>query len=304
MGRAADTRRAPLGALLLLLPSLSACAATDFPPELVRFTEGPEVLRPLGAGTWEAGFRERGYLLREEDGYHLFYTGIACARCPGQLGYARSADGLAFERPGTAPVYAASPLEDVTVLRQGDTYYLFGEGASDELQLLTSTDRVTWRRQGRVDVRDTRGAPISRGPYGTPAVYYEDGVWYLFYERLDDGIWLATSRDLVTFRNVQDHPVIALGPGIFESVRVGLNQVLRYGGRYYAIYHGQGSLPQWSVHIAVSDDLVHWAKYARNPILPISDDHASAMLLQEGDRFRLYTMGGRVEVHFGEAPIP
>ncbi len=40
------------------------------------------------------------------------------------------------------------------------------------------------------------GNPISKGSYGTPSIWYENGLWYLFYEREDLGIWLATSPDL------------------------------------------------------------------------------------------------------------
>ena len=41
--------------------------------------------------------------------------------------------------------------------------------------------------------------------------WFEDGTWYLFYERGDRGVWLATSKDRRTWTNAQDDPVLALG---------------------------------------------------------------------------------------------
>jgi hypothetical protein len=44
----------------------------------------------------------------------------------------------------------------------------------------------------------------------------------------------------------------------------------------------------------VSDDLVHWKKYAKNPIL--SCDCSSAVLVVDGATPRLYTMHPEVRV--------
>ena len=65
------------------------------------------LLRPVfnGAGPnhWDAKIRERGWIMREGDTYHLWYTGYDGTREGIKLlGYATSADGRTWTRwPGT-----------------------------------------------------------------------------------------------------------------------------------------------------------------------------------------------------------
>ena len=100
---------------------------------------------------------------------------------------------------------------------------------------LTSTDGLKWTDHGSLDIRKTDGTPIDPGPYGTPTAWFENGTWYLFYERGDQGIWLATSKDLKVWTNVKDDPVIAMGPEPYDKTAVALNQVVKRDGFYYAI---------------------------------------------------------------------
>ena len=125
---------------------------------------------------------------------------------------------------------------------------------------------------------------------------------------MDRGVWLATSRDLETFTNVSDEPVLACGPEPYDAQKIALDQILRYGGRYYAYYHAsaleQGR--EWSTCIATSDDLVHWIKYRGNPVLPVDPEHpnrSSAMLVPDGSRHRLYTTHPDVRVRFSVQPV-
>ena len=71
---------------------------------------------------------------------------------------------------------------------------MFAEGKNDIAHLLTSPDGLNGPITGSLDIRKTDGSPIGPGPYGTPAAWFESGTWYLFYERGDRGVWLATSR--------------------------------------------------------------------------------------------------------------
>jgi hypothetical protein len=145
---------------------------------------------------------------------------------------------------------------------------------------------VRWQEQGRLDVRKRSGEPLSAGAYGTPTVWLEDGTWHLFYERDDKGIWLATSKDMRVWTNVQDEPVIGLGPAAYDR-----------HARYYGVYHANADPDwkgPWTTCLAVSDDLVHWTKYPGNPV--IRSDDSSGILVDDGQRMRLYTMHPAVEL--------
>lgn len=291
--------------VLACCSSLVACAsAEDFPPELVRFepySKNP-VFSAAGEGHWDARIRERGWMLRESDSWKLWYTGYDGTR-EGQklLGYATSPDGLVWTRQGEQPLHADDWVEDVMVVREADAYYLFAEGRGDRAHLLKSADGQKWERVGPLDIRRQNGEPIEPGPFGTPTVWHEDGKWLLFYERGDDGVWLAQSSDLLVWTNLQDEPVLTPGPGKYDRYKIALNQIIKHDGRYYAYYHGSGTAEPprlWTTCVAVSDDLLHWKKYAGNPLFPEGENKSSGILVHDGERFRLYTMHDRVDVHF------
>jgi hypothetical protein len=164
---------------------------------------------------------------------------------------------------------------------------------------MTSCDGVAWTDHGPLDIRYTNGQPLSPGPYGTPTLWIEGDVWNLFYERGDRGIWLARSADRKVWTNVQDDPVIACGPDAYDMRAVALNQVIKYRGRYYGVYHANAD-PQWKAPwttcLAVSDDLVHWKKYPQNPV--IRENFSSGQFVDDGRQLRLYTMHPDVRVFF------
>lgn len=271
-----------------------------FPRELVSFApyEGNPVFAGTGKDTWDRKIRERGYILREDGAYHLWYTGYRDGYADEKhLGYATSPDGLHWTRYPGNPIYDRAWVEDVHVTRHGDTYYMVAEGRDDIAHLLTSEDRVHWKEQGHLDIRYSNGKPLTPGPYGTPVLWIEGPTWYLFYERRDEGVWLARSTDRKVWTNVQDEPVLARGPQAYDRRAVALNQVVKVGGRYYAYYHAT-SLEEprnWTTCVATSVDLVHWTKYPKNPV--VSGDRSSGILVHDGQRFRLYTMHPDVRVY-------
>ena len=278
--------------------------AAEFPPELVAFK--PYAKNPIftarGKGHWDVRIRERGWILRDGDRWNMWFTGYdGTGSGLKKLGYATSADGLTWTRHPENPIYSEHWVEDMMVVKRGDTFYMFAEGFMDQAHLLTSTDGVHWSRRGQLDVRKTNGKPIEPGPYGTPTAWFEDGTWYFFYERRDLGIWLATSKDMKVWTNLQDEPVLRPGPAECDRDLVALNQIIKYKGRYYAYYHGAatGKSPRlWSTNVATSTDLRCWKKYARNPLLPIEENKSSGILVHDGQQFRLYTMHNQVHVHF------
>ena len=288
-------------------PARFDTATTDFPAELVQFT--PATCNPVftaqGEGHWDVKIRERGWIMRENNQYRMWYTGYDGTR-EGQkmLGYATSQDGLKWTPHPGNPIYRKHWVEDMMIVKQNGTYYMFAEGVKDQAHLLTSKDGLEWKRTGPLDIRRTDGRPIKPGPRGTPVAWYENGTWYLFYERYDQGIWLATSKEMKVWTNWQDEPIMLPGPGKADRDLIAMNQIIKYKGHYYAVYHGTAINSDktkknlWSTNIAKSDDLIHWQKYKKNPLLPISENKSSGILVHDGKSFRLYTMHGKVDVHF------
>lgn len=301
-----DTESDPMPRHFLASAVLFVSTALAFepavPPALTQFQSygGNPVFSGAGPGHWDAKIRERGWILREGNEWRLWYTGYdGTKEGRRRLGLATSNDGLHWQRFGDAPI-ADEWIEDMMIVPHEGRLYMFAEGEGDQAQLLVSDEGVRWDPRGPLDVRLKNGEPIPPGPYGTPTAFHEAGVWYLFYERRDAGIWLATSCDLKVWTNVSDAPVLVPGPDAYDASRIALNQIVKYEGRYYALYHGTDDLDRpalWTSNIAVSDDLRTWTKFEGNPLFPKCRNRSSNILVQERDgQFRLYTMHDRVEV--------
>lgn len=272
----------------------------EFPSEMVNFTayKSNPIFQGTGTSTWDHKIRERGYILKEDSTYHMWYTGFVNDHSDMHLGYASSKDGINWTRYPANPIYDKDWVEDMSIIKVDSTYYMFAEGRGDIAHLLISKDRIHWSEQGNLNIIQTNGKPISKGPYGTPSIWRENGIWYLFYERGDLGIWLATSTDLKIWKNVQDEPVIKLGPDLYDKYAVAMNQIVKYKGLYYGYYHASAFADwrTWTTNLAVSKDLIHWKKYPKNPIL--AKNKSSGILVNDGHQFRLYTMHDQVNLHF------
>jgi hypothetical protein len=290
-------------ALLLFIVPCGATGGQDdgraFPRGLVEWTPiaNSPVFQGAGDDAWDRKIRERGYILVEDGTYRLWYTGYNEDRSRTMsLGHATSPDGLKWTRDPANPIFDRSWVEDVCVVRDGRRYVMVAEGKGDIAHQLVSPDGLHWEDLGSLDIRTTAGEPISPGPYGTPTAWFEDGTWYLFYERGDQGVWLATSRNRRVWTNAQDTPVLTMGPEPYDRHAVAMNQVIKRDGVYYAFYHACDHKPWklWTTCIARSRDLVHWEKYPGNPI--IGNNCSSAILVETPQGDRLYTMHPDVKV--------
>ena len=274
-----------------------------FAREMVEFVEyeGNPLFGGTGRDTWDKEIRERGFIIREGEEYYMWYTGYNDDRTDMKhLGYATSPDGLEWTRYEGNPIFTERWVEDEFIVKHEGTYYMFAEGRGDIAHLLVSKDHVNWEDEGDLDVRYTSGERLTPGPYGTPTVLIEGRTWYLFYERDDLHVWLARSEDLQVWTNVQDKPVLSPGPEIYDGKLIAMDYVVKYENRYYAYYHGIGPGPKgerwgpWCVGVAISDDLLHWHKYPKNPIVIAN----SPILVYDGWRCRLYCMHPEVRVFF------
>jgi predicted GH43/DUF377 family glycosyl hydrolase len=287
--------------LFLVVGRTTTAADDDFPAELTHFVaaQGNPIFTGAGPGSWDVKIRERGWILREDDSWHLWYTGYDGSPDGIRLlGYAKSSDGRTWTRHPNNPLIRDHWVEDMMVVKYDDTYFMFAEGVNDHAQLLTSTDRMNWTRRGTLDIRQQHGQPLSDGPFGTPTAWRENDTWYLFYERRDAGVWLAWSKDLKVWTNVQDDPVIVPGPDDHDKLMIALNQIVKHRGRYFAVLHGTGDIDkprQWSTSLATSPDLIHWKKYPGNPL--VRENKSSGLLVPDGTSFRLYSMHERVDLH-------
>jgi predicted GH43/DUF377 family glycosyl hydrolase len=109
---------------------------------------------------------------------------------------------------------------------------------------------------------------------GAPEITEKDGVLYLYYWKQVPGkkgfqIHYATSRDGYDFKEPDQSLALPVGPeGAWDSFTVETPRVFLENGLYYMIYCGSDRNKDYPFHagLATSTDLIHWTKYAANPI--------------------------------------
>lgn len=165
---------------------------------------------------------------------------------------------------------------------------------------MISDDGIKWECAGDPDIRKTNGEPISEGPIGTPTVWVENGIWYLYYERRNEAIFLATSTDHKVWTNVQDEPVIKCGPDSYDKYTVAMDQVVKINDKYYGYYQAGNTDPWklWTSNFAVPTDLIHRERYDKNPI--VQANHSSSINIFDCKKCRLYTMHPGVYLYFSK----
>src|SRR5688572_7711937 len=293
--------------MVIIIILLSACTnntpkenstADGFAPEMVEFEpyNSNPVFTQGDSSAWDNSIRERGFILNEDTIYKMWYTGFKGPNTDTtvkHLGYATSKDGIIWERYPGNPVFTGRWTEDMMVFKHDGKYHMYAEGFKDIAHLLLSDDGIHWKDQGDLKITTTKGDTLP-GPYGTPTVFIENGKWYLFYEKLDSAIWLATSTDKLNWKNISDEPVIKPGPEKYDLGAVAANQVVKHNGKYYLYYHASADIEwlsnngAWNSNAAMSTDLIHWTKYPGNPL--VEGDHSSPITVYDGKKVRLYSM--------------
>lgn len=252
--------------------------------------------------------REIGNVLATPDDpdapYKMWYTGYCgtynnlVTITPHWVHMATSPDGITWSKLGRIQFSNGVDhhLEDPYVVIVDGTYYMFAEdkdfGSSNfspGIRRLHSADGFHWADDGLILARGT--APWEAQDVGSPLMWVEQGVWYLYYEGRGSGnpgsIGLATSTDGMNFYRYGTTPRMAPGTGCddWDNGSIIPDDLVSLNGSYYMTYHASPSDPchgrrrsTTTTGLAISNDLITWTRYAANPI----DYHATVMMLNEG----------------------
>jgi predicted GH43/DUF377 family glycosyl hydrolase len=245
------------GVALIVLAALAAGAFTLPFGKWTRLSQDP-ILSPQGDGFESAGTFNPSVV--KKDGKYVMLYRAQDRNGTSSLGYATSDDGIHFTRR-TQPVMSAEApyekgggVEDPRLQRVGNTYYLTYTGynnvdgaAADkkdaQLCLATSTDLIHWKRRGII-------IPAYQGKWNvnwtkSGAIVPEkiNGKYWMYYLADAKGkgsqMGVASSRDLLHWEEMLDHPVVTSRSGTFDAqvVEPGPAPVITPQG-IFLIYNG------------------------------------------------------------------
>jgi predicted GH43/DUF377 family glycosyl hydrolase len=220
----------------------------------INWTAPQIVLGPRPETGWEDDIN-RPVVVRRADGYHMWYTGQAQGRS--WIGYATSADGIAWKRQSERPVLAAAlPWEGVALMcphvlwddaeRQWKMWYSGGEQYEpNAIGYATSRDGVHWEKylSNPVLVPD----PLydwEKNRVTAAQILIDKGWYYAFYIGFRDidhaQIGMARSKDGITgWVRHAANPVIRPTPGGWDADACYKPYALYSDGRWRLWYNGR-----------------------------------------------------------------
>ncbi len=171
------------------------------------------------------------------------------------------------------------------VVKEGSTNYRMwyeavGANGLTTVALATSTDGLTWTKQGTV-LSSGGSTSWERDEVSPNFMLVEGGVYKLWYH--GGGYFMggqgtrygaarvgyATSTDGMTWTKYAGNPVLDIGPsGAFDDEQVAEPRITKIGTTYRMYYTGRNaSSKRQSLGMATSTDGISWTKDSRNPIL-------------------------------------
>lgn len=247
--------------------------------------------------TWEINGILHAYYIRWEAGL-------------GGVGLATSSDGLTFHdqgfvlRAGQAGEWDSSFATFPGVWYEAGIFYLVyeatGHNSRGNIGLATSLDGRNFQKHGII---------LWQLPYGwesvnigTPSLYRENGIWYLFYHGFDGHtcqIGVATGHSLFDLQKYAGNPIVRSIPGTWQAGTAGRRDIRKVGAKYYMVYEGSEQQPyettKWASGIASSHDLYTWSLFSQNAALPQSigfGNDGPAFVSLAGLNYVYYRSGG------------
>ncbi len=170
--------------------------------------------------------------------------------------------------------------------KEGDTWYLVYEGAGENVAFSTGDIGLATSIDGKHFVRHPNNPILrhntngwERANIGTPSLYKEKGVWYLFYHGYDFNvcqIGVASGTSLTNLTKSAANPILPITPGktAWDTGTTGhRSSIVKEGAYYYFAFEGSTLPPfhqsKWSSSMARSTNLTStWTKFPGNQMIP------------------------------------
>jgi predicted GH43/DUF377 family glycosyl hydrolase len=233
--------------------------------------------------SWDDHYVWTPRILYDGTTYHMWYSGDESHN--GRIGYATSADGIAWTKYSGNPVMDCGPSgsweESVyvpTIYFDGSTYHMWYTGFhfstnSYRIGYATSSNGLTWTKYAGNPVLDL-------GPLGswddervlTCSVLHDGTRFHMWYSGADGPrrrIGHAVSFDGITWTKSASNPVLEEGPsGTWDSSYI-FYPTVHYDGTVFNMWYIGVHGSKRQLGYATSPDGDAWTKYPSNPVLDV-----------------------------------
>lgn len=236
-----------------------------------------------------------GYVLKEgENDYKMWYRGWDGTTYSGKnnqsIGYATSTDGVNWTKQGVVlsrgtggdidSVYVSNPV----VIKKDNTYtmlYHASNGSSDTVGYATSSDGISWNKQGLALPLGSGGSYDDKGMLALCMVHTDK--YYFYYRALSfsssNQIGVATSTDLVNW--TKETTCTGLDSSIFNFANV-----VYFRGLYYIFYTAAGTTK--NIKVASSEDGINYTHISEALYLEGSNELSATSVIVSEHEVKLY----------------
>jgi hypothetical protein len=218
---------------------------------------GNPVLATSLPGSWDEGIATFASVIKDDNGFKMYYSGRRNDLTGGQIGLAVSKDGENWAKHhGNPIVHLGQPgsWDDTMIwcpmVWKEEFYHMIytGRNSSGIMQIgyATSTDGVRWTKNPNNPVfNDPSWAHDHTEGWGVIRVRDKYLLWYNTLGMTTRQVGVAVSTDLINWRPYKDFPIFASAEGT-DRYHQFCAFPFRYGRFYYLIVTSQDSSQNWA----------------------------------------------------------
>lgn len=231
--------------------------------------------------------------------YFLFYTGKSMKRgIAHQIGVAVSPDLVEWKKikgsilkEGKKGEWDSDFVAHAFVFKEKDRFYMLYDGSRrgkwlEEIGLAQSSDLTHWTKYPNNPVFKIGKNWWEKKHVSRCFMLKENGIYYLYYAGHDgerERIGLAMGKNVFKLTRFENPVLDVGGKGAWDEKSISDPRVLKYKGKYLMFYSGIDAKGVERMGLAESSDLIHWKKYAKNPILDVSANGWDSISAARGD---------------------
>lgn len=167
------------------------------------------VLAPGDSGNWDSYMVGISAIMKDEQGYKMYYAGCSSHNNVQNVGLAFSNDGIHWQKH-SKPVFTSSAYETgiiaTGVVKNNGLYYMYFSSSSLKIGVAVSQDGISWERNGTPALEPSQGWEESGIVY--PTVIHDGAKFIMVYKNWDRSAFgMATSTDGIHWTKDAKNPV-------------------------------------------------------------------------------------------------